>query len=78
MGIGVQTTPSRMEKHKAVDYLRFTGLKITKRHVPISGNIGPLARSHLYDVSLAGRWWPVLVTGYRFSMELIPSPHFEK
>ena len=48
--------PSRMEKHKAVDYLRIIGWKSTK--LPI----GPLARRNLYDVSLAGRWLPVLVT----------------
>ena len=28
--------------------------------------IGPLAMRHLNDVSLAGRWWPVLDAGYRF------------
>ena len=28
--------------------------------------IGPLAMHHLNDVSLAGRWWLVLVAGYRF------------
>ena len=26
---------------------------------------GPLVMRHLNDVSLVGRWWPVLVTGYR-------------
>ena len=28
--------------------------------------IGPLAMRHLNDVSLTGRWRPVLVTGYMF------------
>ena len=28
--------------------------------------IGPLAMRLLNDVLLAGRWWPVLVAGYRF------------
>ena len=32
----VQTTPSRMEKHKAVDYLRITDWKSTK--LPMSGH----------------------------------------
>ena len=53
---GVRTNLSRMEKHKAVDYLRITGCY---RFRVI---IGPLARRHLYDVSLAGRWLSVLVT----------------
>ena len=33
---GVRTTPSRMEKHKAVDYLRITGWKSSK--LPMSGH----------------------------------------
>ena len=33
---GVRPTPSRMEKHKAVDYLRLTGWKSTK--LPMSGH----------------------------------------
>ena len=58
---GVRTTPSRMKKHKTVDYLRITGWKSTK--LPMSDHHRTaIARRHLYDVSLAGRWLPVLVT----------------
>ena len=53
MSTGGPDTPSRMEKHKAVIIL---GLLVRKVQ------IGPLARRHLSDVSLAGRWLPVLVT----------------
>ena len=33
--------------------------------------IGPLAMRHLNDVSLAGRWWPVLVAGIDFIGTLV-------
>ena len=36
--LGVRTTPTRMEKHKAVDYLDITGWKSTK--LPMSGHHG--------------------------------------
>ena len=52
--------PSRMEKHKAVDYLRITVGNVESYRCRVI--IGPLARRHLYDVSLAGRWLSVLVT----------------
>ena len=58
VGTGVRITPSRMEKHKAVDYLKVTGWKSTK--LPMAVIIGQLA-------TLADQWWPVLVTGYRLS-----------
>ena len=53
-----------MEKHKAVDYLRITSWKSTKLRCRVI--IGPLERCHLYDVLLAGQWWPILVTGIGF------------
>ena len=60
---GVRTTPSRMEKHKAVDYLDITGWKSTKLPTKCMSVItGPLPRRHLCDVSLAGRWLSVLLT----------------
>ena len=45
---------------KAVDYLRITGWKLESYRCRVI--IGPLARRHFYDVSLAGRWLSVLVT----------------
>ena len=43
--------------HKAVDYLRITGWKSTK--LTMSGHHRTASKGHLYDVLLAGRWWPV-------------------
>ena len=48
--------PPRMEKHKAVDYLRITGWKSTK--LPMSGHHPTASEAPL----IAGRWLPVLVT----------------
>ena len=57
---GGPDTPSRMEKHKAVIILGLLVRKVQSYRCRVI--IGPLARRHLYDVSLAGRWLPVLVT----------------
>ena len=56
MGTGGPDHPSRLEKHRAVDFLRNTGLEPLEKH-------RPLARGHLNGISLVGPWWPVLVTG---------------
>ena len=54
---GGPDTPSRMEKHKAVIILGLLVRKVQSYRCRVI--IGPLARRHLYDVSLEGRWLPV-------------------
>ena len=47
---GVRTTPSRTEKHKAVNFLQNTGLEPLEKHKATdvrSMIIGPLAMRHL-------------------------------
>ena len=65
---GVLTTPSCMEKQKSCnvpqDYWFRTYGKAQMYRCQVI--IGPLAMRILNGVSLAGRWWPVLVAGYRF------------
>ena len=57
VGAGVPDHPLYAKStNKAVDYLE----KYKANDVGSSSD-------RLYDVLLAGRWWPVLVTGYRFS-----------
>ena len=61
-----------MEKHEAVNFLRNTGFEPLEKHkatdVRSSSDRCCLAIRHLNAVSLAGRWWPVLVTGYRLRL----------
>ena len=52
-----------MKKHKAVIFLRNTGLQPLEKHKATDVR---LSSDHLNDVSLADRWGPVLVPGYMF------------
>ena len=57
---GVSTPPPAWKSTKLLIILGLLVVKVQSYRYRVI--IGPLARRHLYDVSLAGRWLPVLVT----------------
>ena len=64
-GGGVLTTPYSIENLKAIDFLQNTALaplQITK----LPSQCLVLGHHHFNGVSLVGKWWPALVTEFRF------------